>query len=216
VIRAVTIDFHGTLAVPSPSPGAIYASVGRAHGIDCDDAALDAAFPQAFRTVRDDWAIPYGSDEQDARDFWFAVMDLCFGRSLPAACAMELFEAFAQAEQWRPLPGAKACLGLLAERNIPVAICSNFDQRLVRLWRGLDLGPAKEVLASSLVGLPKPDPELLLLAASLLAVDPAEMLHLGDNPKEDGGAAEAAGCHWLPVEPGVGPDPDTLRARLDG
>ncbi|TVR43613.1 MAG: HAD family hydrolase [Planctomycetota bacterium] len=204
-IRAISFDFHGTLALPYPSPGAIYAEVAADYGLKLPVSALDQRFPEAFMEVRRGASAAYGADESDARDFWFAVVRATFQPLLtPEAkvsdtLCMALFAAFGEARHWRLLPEAQACLSWCAKAGLPVAICSNFDARIHRLVAAHGLGPCAQVLPSTLVGTPKPDPELLLLAMSLLEVEPEELLHVGDNQHEDGGAAQAAGCPWLEV-----------------
>lgn len=210
-IRAVSFDFHGTLALPHPSPGAVYAAVAQAHGLEVSASCLDQHFSAAFRAVRADRQPAYGADESDAREFWFAVIRRCFADCLgPDQSAvnevvcMALFSAFGQARHWRLLPEAAAAVAWCETQGLPVAICSNFDARLNALVRGLELTPVAQVLPSSLTGLPKPDPELLLLASSMLVIEPEELLHVGDHVQEDGGAAQAAGCPWLQVDPQQG------------
>ena len=48
MIRAVTLDVAGTLIVPFPSVGAVYAEVANAFGFDADAAQLEKEFPAAF------------------------------------------------------------------------------------------------------------------------------------------------------------------------
>ena len=68
-IRAVSFDFHGTLASVYPSPGAIYQRVAAEFGIEADGDDLSRHFGPAFRRVRQSHEIPYGCDESDARGF---------------------------------------------------------------------------------------------------------------------------------------------------
>ena len=65
-------------------------------------------------------------------------------------------------------------------------VCSNFDARIHRVIKEMGLTGFAEVLPSSLVGIPKTDPEIILLASSLLEIEPEELLHVGDNAEEDG------------------------------
>ncbi|TVR14515.1 MAG: HAD family hydrolase [Planctomycetota bacterium] len=220
-IRGVSFDFHGTLALPYPSPGSIYAEVAAEHGYQIHAECLNQHFASAFQAIRHDRQPAYGADESDARDFWFAVIQRCFAQCLgpeqPAVTevlCMALFTAFGQAQRWRLLPQAAACIQWCHQHHLPVVICSNFDARLHGLVRGLGLQPVHDVLPSSLTGLPKPDPELLLLASSLLVIEPEELLHVGDSHAEDGGAAQAAGCPWLAVSRSQGVVLTDLQQRI--
>jgi FMN phosphatase YigB (HAD superfamily) len=214
-IRAVSCDFHGTLAVVHPSPGAIYARVAAAHGVTVAAETLDARFGPAFAAVKSRWAVPFGDGEGDARAFWLSIIAETFPVAVPVPAALAIYEVFATPAAWRLLPGATAALALCTERGLPVAITSNFDLRLQRLVPALGLTGLAQILPSSLFGAPKPDPELLLTASCLLAVQPDELLHIGDSSSEDGGAARAAGCPWLPVG-AEGVTPEMLSLALDG
>jgi FMN phosphatase YigB (HAD superfamily) len=77
------------------------------------------------------------------------------------------------------------------------------------------LGGFKQVIPSSLVGIPKQDPEILLLATSLLVIEPEELLHVGDNAEEDGLAAKAAGCPFHKVQANAGPSLPALSAQIN-
>ncbi|MCS6970468.1 MAG: HAD-IA family hydrolase [Planctomycetota bacterium] len=215
MIRAVTVDVHGTLIVPQPSVGAIYAEIAASFGIAATAEQLDDAFAAAFAATRAAWPVPYGADDEDARRFWHAVIERSFGRPLPEALRDTIYDAFAGPERWRVLPGARAALQLIAARGLPCAVVSNFDCRLHRLLAGLELGPFACVVVSAQVGAVKPDPAPLLAAAAALRVPPAAILHLGDSEREDGELCRRCGCRWLPVDPERGIDVRQLRAVLD-
>jgi putative hydrolase of the HAD superfamily len=210
VIRAVTFDAVGTLFVPSPSVGAIYAEVAAGFGVHRDAAALEAAFLPAFKHVQSTWHVPYGADESDARRFWHAVIDATFAEPMPEALTVALFDTFATAARWRILPGVRDALTMVGERNIPMAVVSNFDRRLPPLLSDLYLGPFSAVITSAAVGRAKPDPTSLLTACRLLDVAASEVLHLGDSEREDGGMCQAVGARWLRCDGGIPLD------QLDG
>ena len=212
-IAAVTWDAAGTLLRVRGSVGRHYADVASRFGVAADADRLDAAFPGAFRQAVAEWRVPYGADEADARAFWDRVIALTFAAPLaPAACAA-LFDHFAAAEAWEPLPGAAEALALIAASGRTQAVVSNFDGRLAGLLAAHRLGPFAAVVTSAAVGRAKPDPAPLLHAARALRVVPARILHLGDSAREDGACAAAVGAAWLPVEGGV--DLAALRRRLE-
>jgi putative hydrolase of the HAD superfamily len=203
VIRAVTFDAVGTLFVPSPSVGVIYAEVAAGFGVQRDAAALEAAFLPSFMQVKSTWHVPYGADENDARRFWHAVINATFGEPLADDIARELFDTFATAPRWRILPGVRDALTMVGERNIPMAVVSNFDRRLPPLLSDLYLGPFSAVITSAAVGRAKPDPTPLFTACRLLDVAASEVLHLGDSEREDGGMCQAVGARWLRCDGGI-------------
>ena len=213
VIRAVTLDVHGTLILPTPSIGGLYAELGREHGHDVDADDLQAAFVPAFRAVATQWAIPYGRDESDARRFWDAVIDATFGGGTGEDLRAALFERFAQGRSWRVLPGVREAIALIRGCGLPAVACSNFDGRVHRILAELDL-ELDRVITSAEVGAAKPDPTMLYLAAEHAGCRSDELLHIGDNEREDGPACAAAGATWLHVERGAGIDVQRLADLL--
>ncbi len=203
MIRAVTFDAAGTLIAPHPSVGAVYAEVATAFGLERDAAELERAFLPAFKAVQSRWGVPYGVDEQDARRFWHAVIDQTFSELLPYEIACELYDTFATAKRWRVLPGVRDALTMIGDCNLPMAVVSNFDNRLRQVLSELYLGPFCTVVTSVSVGRAKPDPLALLTVCRVIDVTPAQVLHLGDSEREDGGMCQAAGARWLRCEGGI-------------
>jgi putative hydrolase of the HAD superfamily len=214
-LQAVTWDLVGTLCLPHPSVGAVYAEVAARHGIERDAAELEAAFPGAFARVRERWAVPYGASEDDARHFWGTVIQETFEEGLPYELILDLYDAFGEGARWRVLPGAREALALVAASGLPQAVVSNFDQRLVPVVEQLALGPFACLVASNSVGRAKPDPAALLAACLAMAVAPSAVLHVGDSAREDGGMCAQAGARWLPVA-GEAVPLDGLRDVLAG
>ena len=217
----MSFDVHGTLILPQPGIGAIYAEVGQSFGLPHSAQALGDAFGPAFRSVYKDWEIPYGSDESDARTFWSRVIHETFitvdpTSKIPSAVCFTLFDRFGEGRSWRVLPGAREALALAEARQIPSVVCSNFDMRVNRILSDLRLGPFTDILTSALVGAAKPDPELILMASTVMDCEPFQILHIGDNEREDGGACRAAPCAWMHVPCGQGIDMKRLVDILNG
>src|SRR5690606_20593838 len=79
---------------------------------------------------------------------------------------------------------------------LPVAALSNGNADLARI--GLDHLFSAQLSACSF-GSAKPDPAIFLAACELLAVPPAEVLHVGDHPEADVAGAARAGLRscWI-------------------
>jgi putative hydrolase of the HAD superfamily len=213
-LRLVSFDAHGTLIVPTPSVGDIYAEVGAAYGFERSPAELNGRFLSAFHATQSEWAVPYGGDDDDARAFWIRVVERTFDEPLPNEVAWECFDTFATAARWRVLPGVMESLAAVQARGIPMAVISNFDCRLPPLLAELKLGPFVTVVVSAALGAAKPAPAPMLSACAAVGCVPAEVLHIGDSATEDGGMCAASGAHWLAVEPGVGISLDVLLDKL--
>jgi putative hydrolase of the HAD superfamily len=212
--RAVTFDAAGTLLVPNPGVGSIYAEVAASFGLVCDAVELEGSFRQAFRSVQSAWAVPYGADENDARRFWSAVIDATFGSSVPYEISCELYDTFAHPQRWRVVSGASAAISACRARALPISVVSNFDLRLRPLLDGIGLGPFDAIVTSSEVGAAKPDPRVFVEACRRLSVRPDEVLHIGDSEREDGQMCAAAGCQWLSVDPAEGIPLTTISSML--
>lgn len=213
-VKAVTLDVHGTLILPHPSVGELYAELGAEHGRTQTARQLQDAFVPAFRAVAAGWDIPYGRDEADARAFWDAVIDGTFGGDTTLELRAALFERFAEARSWRVLPGAREAVAAIRAAGLPLMACSNFDGRVHRILAGFGF-ELDRIFTSAEVGAAKPDPRMLELAAAHAGCDPADLLHIGDHPREDGEAAAACGATWLPVDRDHGINVNRLSEKLN-
>lgn len=103
----------------------------------------------------------------------------------------------------RPLPGARAFLGRLDERGIPWAIATSSRRAQVGTSvDALQLPQPPRVVDGSHVEQAKPAPDLLLLAASELEVEPDGCWYIGDSTW-DMKAAVAAGMVGVAVTAGT-------------
>lgn len=199
-LRAITFDAAGTLVVPQPSVGAIYAEVARAHGIDAHAHELETRFHVAFRARNH----LLRSTEAAEVEFWRELLGEVFApwADAPRTDRMfpDLWEAFAHAHSWKPTADVPALLARLKARGLQLAILSNWDSRLHRVvdgfgWRRwLD-----HLFVSADLGVEKPAPAIFAHAAAALGCAPFEILHVGDSWHHDIAGALAAGWHaaWL-------------------
>lgn len=213
-IRAISLDVHGTLILPYPSVAAIYAGVAAEHGLTVTAAELEPRFLPAFRAACSGSTVPYGRDETDAFAFWSRVIEGTFAGGVTPALCQALYERFGTGACWRILPRVLELLAALHRTGLPLFICSNFDSRVRRILADLGLDGFAGIFSSAEVGAAKPDPTMLYRIAAAAGCGMQELLHLGDNEREDGGACSAAGCPWLAVDSRLGPDPAAVLARL--
>lgn len=208
--KAVTLDLAGTLIFPHPSVGRVYARCAARHGVRCDPAELDARFPAAFRSAPKD-APP--------RRLWDEVVERCFGDLAPRSALPSLsascWEAFSQPEAWRMARGASVVLAQLRFLGLRVGFLSNADERLrsVIQAKGL-LRDGDDLWLSA----GKPSPEAFLRPAQAWGIDLSELVHVGDDAKEDALAAQAAGARGVLVGDGASATPGAIErvARLTG
>jgi putative hydrolase of the HAD superfamily len=128
---------------------------------------------------------------------------------------------------WKVPPGLGDALDAIRARGVHVAIISNSEGMLERLFRDLGiLAHLDLVVDSGIVGVEKPDPRIFRYAFDRFGVAPTAALHLGDVFATDVLGARAAGCRVALVDPfdhyaGLHPDvprvpgaPEVARAVL--
>ncbi|MFJ8750384.1 HAD family hydrolase [Streptomyces sp. NPDC102441] len=124
-----------------------------------------------------------------------------------------LYDRHMSPAAWRPYPDAAEVLGGLRSSGTAVGIVSNigWDLRPVFRAHGLDACVDAYVLSYE-HGVQKPDPRLFRTACTLLELDPADVVMVGDDRHADAGAA-AVGCEVRFVDHlPVAERPDGLRA----
>lgn len=184
--KAVTLDLAGTLIFPHPTVGRVYARCARDLGLAVDAAALDARFPAAFRAAPKDSPPPR---------FWAEVVERCFGRDIPRSALPSLqqacWDAFARPEAWRLARGATVVLAQLRFLGLKVGFVSNADERIAAVAKAKGLWLEGDGLWLS-AG--KPAPEAFLKVARAWRLEPAELVHVGDDAEEDARGARDAGA----------------------
>jgi putative hydrolase of the HAD superfamily len=205
-LRAVLFDAADTLFHVRGSVGEIYAAVAARHGVLAPPHEIELRFRTAFRSMPP-LAFPGVRDLELAaheRQWWRIVVARTFsGVTVPDLDGLfdELFERFALAESWRLFPDAWPTLAALRNRDLLLAIVSNFDGRLTAICRGLGVADAFDaIVMSGSVGWAKPDPRIFAAALERLAVSPDEALHVGDSASEDVAGAHAAGIPALHLQ----------------
>jgi len=110
-----------------------------------------------------------------------------------------------------PLPGARAALDRLDDAGLTWAIAtSSRAEQVAASITALMLPRAPRVVDGSRVAHAKPAPDLLLLAASEIGVEPARTWYVGDSTW-DMRAARAAGMRPIGVLAGAAVDEGALR-----
>lgn len=204
-IQVVTCDVHGTLILPYPSVGAIYATYARGYGYIAEADQLDAAFLPAFKEIRARSLLAYGANQEDARVFWVSVIKACFnkahGYEPSDQCCRALFYGFAEGEQWRILDNVVAVLNAIKRLHVPLVICSNFDERVRSILSDLELDSyVDDWFISAEMGLAKPDPAIMHAIAKQFGCACDQILHIGNHLREDGQLCAATGAHFLHVD----------------
>jgi HAD superfamily hydrolase (TIGR01509 family) len=84
---------------------------------------------------------------------------------------------------WKVVDTVHGTLTGLKARGFALGIVSNFDETLPELCVQFRLTPYFDaIVVSSIVGVEKPDPEILNIACRQLGVNPSASLYVGDHP----------------------------------
>lgn len=208
--RAVLLDSSGTLIDVARPLGDVYSKLARDFGGDLDPDTLTGGFRTAF-TDTPPMAFPgrRGADlERAERGWWRAVVERVTGAAggVPEFDPYfdRLYAHYASAQAWRVYPEVPEVLRALRERDIALAVVSNFDSRLPPLLDALGLAEFFDaVVCSGEAGAAKPDGAIFAHALAALGVEASEALHVGDNRETDYDGARAAGIEALLVDRGT-------------
>ncbi len=200
---AVSFDCFGTL-VTADRPGEPWAAVA--------SALADRGVP-----VPDDWAAAYRQSHREYDPGREAPLDehvrlalASRGVDVDRETAREATLAAFDGPVSRR-PGAAAALAAARERG-PVAVCSNcsvpglVERTLARV--GLD---ADAAVTSVDCGWRKPHERIFRATADALGASVAELCHVGDDPRTDGGAERAGGTAVVEADPDLARIADRLR-----
>ena len=196
-IRAVTFDVGGTLIRPWPSVGHVYAEAAAQHGLrNLSPESLNQSFAAAWRGKK---------NFQHTKEGWARLVDQTFaGLCEPPPSRTffpSIYRRFAEADAWRIYDDTLPALEALASKDIPLAVISNWDERLRPLLRQLRLDRFFETMVVSCeVGFAKPSPVIFDHAAKMLRLQPEQILHVGDSANEDLAGAESAGFQALLID----------------
>lgn len=134
----------------------------------------------------------------DGRPFWRYIVQESTGCSNDELFE-EVYDYYVQPGAWTLAPGAVSALSKLKAAGVRLAVVSNFDTRLrpILAHLGVD-GLFDAVVVSAEVGAEKPNPVIFEAALQKLNLRPHEVVHVGDDRRNDvWGARDAGVTAWL-------------------
>jgi putative hydrolase of the HAD superfamily len=193
----------GTLIFPDPPAHLVYAEVARQFGSRLDPETIRRRFGYAFAEEEQrDLAGDLRTSEERERRRWAHIVSVVFDDVTDAlTCFDTLYQHFARPSAWRCAPQTQQALATLAQRH-PLALASNYDQRLHSVFAGLpELHNISHLIISSEVGWRKPAREFFAAISQALALPPEEVLYVGDDLINDYRGGEAAGLQVVLLDP---------------
>lgn len=193
--KAVLVDAAGTLLVPRERTADVYLRYGSKYGCTLTEREILERFRSAYNT-------PWGHSQLryvgDGRPFWRFIVQESTG------CAHEgffeeVYQYFVRPEAWQLAPGAVPELQKLRAAGVRLAVVSNFDTRLRPILAALKVDQLFDaVVVSAEVGAEKPNPVIFEDALTRLGLRPWEVVHVGDDRRNDvWGARDAGITAWM-------------------
>ncbi|CAI9099666.1 OLC1v1036522C1 [Oldenlandia corymbosa var. corymbosa] len=194
--KALFVDAVGTLVVPSQPMAQIYRQIGEKYGVNVSETEILNRYRRAYEQ-------PWGRSRlryvDDGRPFWQFIVSASTGCSDPQYFE-ELYNYYMTEKAWHLCdPNAEKVFQALKNAGVKIAIVSNFDTRLRPLLKALNCDHWFDAVAvSAEVEAEKPNPMIFLKACDLLGVNPEDVVHVGDDRRNDIWGARDAGCDaWL-------------------
>eukprot|EP00249_Psilotum_nudum_P009238 c21808_g1_i1 orf=27-977(+) len=190
--KALFVDVTGTLIVPSQPTAKVYHDIGQRYGVKYNEDEILARYRWAYSQP---WFRSRLRYEADARPFWRYIVKQSTGCEDPDYLE-ELYQYYTTAKAWDLAePNAGDIFKALKAAGVKVAVVSNFDTRLRPLLRTLSCDDWFDAMAvSAEVGAEKPNPVIFWAACELLGVKPQDVVHIGDDRRNDIWGARDAGC----------------------
>ncbi|GIW82419.1 MAG: hypothetical protein KatS3mg105_4226 [Gemmatales bacterium] len=200
-IEAIVFDAVGTLLYANPPVSQVYAQTARQFGSQLGAEEIARRFRELLsREWRHDDPV---SSESLERERWRRIVASVLDDVADVSgCFAWLFDYFGKPDSWRCPPSVVRLLSQLKGAGYRLAMASNFDARLRRIWKGkLDLEAIGELFISSEIGWRKPSPMFYSTVIRSLQIEPWRILFVGDENLNDYDGPRSAGMRALLVEP---------------
>ena len=204
MIKAVFLDFYGTLVRFDPPAESIQAQACAAHGLQVDAQTILQAYTAADEYMAQEnarslvWRRPTAQ-----RDAFFAEYECrllaAAGHEVPLTTAASIWRQVNETPKGLWLyEDALPTIHGLREAGLTTGIITNMDTDIGDILHGLGIRELIDLwVTSGETGSGKPHRQIFDAALAKAGVSPAEALHVGDHYEGDFLGAKGAGLHAL-------------------
>ena len=209
MIKAVFFDFYNTLVRFWPPLDQIQQASCQELGFHLEPEAISRGYSVAdvfFNRENEEKPLATRSEEERLEFFsrYEQILLENAGLSVTLDLARQIWQiAISVPKDFVAFDDALASLERLKQKGYQLGVISNLRRDMDQLCR--DLGMASYLdfcLTSAEVGVEKPDPAIFVAALERAGVNPAEAVHVGDQPRSDLVGARGAGLHAILLDRG--------------
>ena len=210
VPQVIFLDAMGTLFDVRGSVGEIYRAIASKYGVVTNASSIDRAFVHSFKNSPPlAFESTHTTKELTQQEFlwWKDVVKTTFTQleildkfTDFSAFFSELYQHFSTHKPWYIYADVIPSLENWQHQGIQLGIISNFDSRLYKILKSLDLNHFFDsITISSEAGVAKPNPKIFRLALQKHNCISRQAWHIGDSFKEDYEGAKKLGIRafWL-------------------
>ena len=201
--KVIFLDAMGTLFGLKTSVGEIYQQYALKYGVKADAKLLDRAFIESFKSAPPlaFLATELATLEEQEFNWWKNVVQTTFSQLNVLEefdnftdLFSDVYNYFATKDPWCIFPDVVPALNRWQSKGIELGVISNFDTRLNRVLKALELEQFfASVTISSEAGFAKPDPNIFEIALNKHSFTAKQAWHIGDSFTEDYQGAKQAG-----------------------
>ena len=204
--KVIFLDAMGTLFGLKTSVGEIYQQYALKYGVKADASKIDRAFIESFKSAPPlAFSAKLAALEEQEFTWWKNVVQTTFLKlnlleefDSFTDFFSDVYNYFAIKDPWFVFPDVVPALNRWQSKGIELGVISNFDTRLNRILKALELEQFfTTVTISSEVGFAKPDSKIFEVALNKHGFTPQQAWHIGDSFIEDYQGAKQTGIWAL-------------------
>lgn len=192
-IKAIFFDVGATLLTPALDEGIVFSEILNKHNLPFTPEEITPLIPAMYGLYEQlyEQDESFWSDDVRAQAIWIEMYEylsslLGVAPELRRPIAKDVYEYYFSYQAWKTFDDVIPLLDELTAQGYRLGLISNWDSTLGPIIEGLHLSHYFEtILASAVVQLHKPMPEIFKLALARLDIEAHEAMHIGDHATAD-------------------------------